>query len=158
TEEQAQSLMDPALDPELRQALYHESGGNPFYLEELLRSGHAAAPRSALASEDPVEDWSPPPAVAAAIREELAALSPDARQTANAAAVAGESFVPGLVASVAELAEPTVVTSLDDLLVADLIRPTESARHFRFRHPIVRRAVYDSTPRAWQLGAHARSA
>ena len=74
TEEQAQSLMDPALDPELRQALYHESGGNPFYLEELLRSGHAAAPRSALASEDPVEDWSPPPAVAAA-------PTPDRRRT-----------------------------------------------------------------------------
>jgi DNA-binding NarL/FixJ family response regulator len=158
TEEEAQSLMDPALDPELRHALYHESGGNPFYLEELLRSGHATAPRSALASEDPGEGWSPPPAVAAAIREELAVLSPDARQTANAAAVAGESFVPGLVASVAELAEPTVVTSLDELLAADLIRPTESARHFRFRHPIVRRAVYDSTPRAWQLGAHARTA
>jgi DNA-binding NarL/FixJ family response regulator len=158
TEEQAQSLMDPALDPELRQTLYHESGGNPFYLEELLRSGHASAPRSALASEDSGEGWSPPPAVAAAIREELAVLSPDARQTANAAAVAGESFVPSLVAYVAELAEPTVVTSLDDLLAADLVRPTESARYFRFRHPIVRRAVYDSTPRAWQLGAHARTA
>ena len=46
TEEQAESLMDPALDPELRALLYHESGGNPFYLEELMRSGHAAAPRS----------------------------------------------------------------------------------------------------------------
>ena len=41
---------------------------------------------------------------------------------------------------------------------ADLIRPTESSRYFRFRHPIVRRAVYDSTPGAWQLGAHARTA
>ena len=35
TEEQAQSLMDPALDPEWRALLYHESGGNPFYLDEL---------------------------------------------------------------------------------------------------------------------------
>ena len=77
TEEQAESLMDPALDPELRALLYHESGGNPFYLEELMRSGHAAAPRSSLAIEDPGEGWSPPPAVAAAIRAELAALSPD---------------------------------------------------------------------------------
>jgi DNA-binding NarL/FixJ family response regulator len=158
TEEQAQCLMDPALDPELRRVLYRESGGNPFYLEELLRSGHATAPRSPLASQDQGDEWSPPPAVAAAIREELAVLSPDARQAANAAAVAGESFVPGLIAHVAEQAEPTVVTSLDELLAADLVRPTESAQYFRFRHPIVRRAVYDSTPRAWQLGAHARTA
>ena len=66
--------------------------------------------------------------------------------------------MPGLVAFVAELHEPTVVTALDELLEADLIRPTESSRYFRFRHPIVRRAVYDSTPGAWQLGAHARTA
>ena len=52
TEEQAETLMDPALDPELRALLYHESGGNPFYLDELMRSGHAAAPRSSLAIED----------------------------------------------------------------------------------------------------------
>ncbi len=44
------------------------------------------------------------------------------------------------------------------MIAADLIRPAESARYFRFRHPIVRRAVYDSTPRAWQLGAHERTA
>ncbi len=66
--------------------------------------------------------------------------------------------MPGLVAFVAELPEPTVEIGLDELLAADLIRPTESARYFRFRHPIVRRAVYDSTPGAWQLGAHARTA
>ena len=61
----------------------------------------------------------------------------------------------GLVAFVAELPEPTVEVGLDELLAAGLIRPTESARDFRFRHPIVRRAVYESTPGAWQLGAHA---
>ena len=66
--------------------------------------------------------------------------------------------MPGLVAFVAELPEPTVEKALDELIAADLIRPTESARYFRFRHPIVRRAVYDSTPGAWQLGAHERTA
>jgi predicted ATPase len=39
-----------------------------------------------------------------------------------------------------------------------LVRPTHSPRRFRFRHPLLRRAVYDATPRGWRLGAHERAA
>ena len=31
-------------------------------------------------------------------------------------------------------------------------------RRFRFRHPIVRRAVYESSPGGWRVGAHERVA
>ena len=34
---EAQALMDPELDAPTRNALYRESGGNPFYLEQLAR-------------------------------------------------------------------------------------------------------------------------
>src|SRR5690242_7667341 len=39
---EAQALMDPELDAASRDALYRESGGNPFYLEQLARA-HARA-------------------------------------------------------------------------------------------------------------------
>ena len=51
-----------------------------------------------------------------------------------------------------------MLEGIDELLRLDVIRQTDVPRRFRFRHPLVRRAVYDSTPGGWRLGAHERTA
>jgi DNA-binding NarL/FixJ family response regulator len=48
--------------------------------------------------------------------------------------------------------------AIDELLMLDLARSTEVPRRFRFRHPLIRRAVYEATPGGWRLGAHERCA
>ena len=156
--DEAQALIDPDLDRATRAALWRESGGNPFYLEQLARAAHPRESRRAVATEQPGVGWVPPPVVAAAIRDELVEVSADGRRALDAAAVLGESFELELIAAVADQSQSVTLEALDELVRADLIRPTDAPRRFRFRHPIVRTVIYEGMPRGWRLGAHARAA
>jgi hypothetical protein len=98
----AQALLDADLDRATRAMLYRESGGNPFYLEQLARAARPGDHPLDVDQEQPDMGWSPPAVVAAAIRDELLQVSTEARLALDAAAVAGESFEPELIAAIAD--------------------------------------------------------
>ena len=139
-------------------AVHEESGGNPFYAEQLARALDRSSGAAAAVADVSLAGAYVPPAVAAALSEELALLSDDARLALDGAAVAGDPFEPELMAAAADVSEASAFAALDELLRRDLVRPTDVPRRFRFRHPLVRRAIYDASPGGWRLGAHQRSA
>lgn len=152
---EAGKLLREGIEPSLRDALYHESGGNPFYLEQLA----AGAQRGSLPlSVEEGIGTDVPAAVSAVIRGEIDALSPLAKSVARAAALVAEPFEADLVADAAELKESAILGAFDELLDRDLIRPGGSPSGFCFRHPIVRRAVYETAGAGWRLAAHGRVA
>ena len=156
--EEARQLLGDAVDSADATVLYEESGGNPFFLEQLARSLDRAGGEAAVHDETWLASIGVPSTVVAAITEELALLSRPARLALEGAAVAGDPFELELAAAAAKLPEPSVMEAVDELLQLDLLRTTDVPRRFRFRHPLVRRAVYEATAGGWRLGAHERCA
>ncbi len=152
---EAEMLLADGMDPALAQSLYVESGGNPFYLGQLA----AAVSSKAVAAEqpEPAQPWVPK-AVSAAIGSEIDDLPLSARSLLQGAAVVGDPFEPELAAEAAGTAAQAALGDLDELLKRDLVRVTASPRSFCFRHPIVRRAVYEAAGAGWRLQAHGRIA
>ena len=54
---------------------------------------------------------------------------------------------PSSAAAAAAMPEAAAMDAIDELLRLDLVRTTDVPRRFRFRHPLVRRAVYEATRR-----------
>jgi ATP/maltotriose-dependent transcriptional regulator MalT len=155
---ETRELLGSHIDPHAAAALYEESGGNPFYAEQLARSFDRSPASITAIADVSLAGAYVPPAVAAALSEELALLSDGARLALDGAAVAGDPFEPELMATAAGIGEADAFSALDELLRRDLVRHTDVPRRFRFRHPLVRRAIYDASPGGWRLGAHQRSA
>jgi DNA-binding CsgD family transcriptional regulator len=139
----AEKLLPGGMGPAARARVLRDSGGNPFYLQALAQvTETSGAPRT----------------VMAALAAEIGALAPRTRQLAQGAAVAGDPFEPSLAAAAAGLPEAVALAALDVLVSAGIVRPGDQPRRFRFRHPLVRHAIYDATPSGWRLAAHARAA
>jgi predicted ATPase len=101
--------------------VYEESGGNPFYLQQLARSPHAPADAVPAAGVS-LAGVELPRAVAAALSEELALLTDEARRALEGAAVAGDPFELELAAAAAGVPEESAIEALDELLNRDLVR------------------------------------
>jgi DNA-binding CsgD family transcriptional regulator len=156
--EEADALLGDGLRSEVRARVYRDSGGNPFYLEHLAQAERRNGPESRGRLEGELLDIEVPAPVREALARELAELGEQTRRVLHGAAVAGDPFTPELVAEIAEEDPPQVLTALDRTIAVGLIGGTETPVLFRFRHPIVRRAVYASAGAAWRIGAHARAA
>jgi ATP/maltotriose-dependent transcriptional regulator MalT len=114
-------------------ALHHRTGGNPFFLEELLKA----------AGDTDLEEIHLQPLpwnLAEALRSQLDGLSPDRRQVVEAAAVLGARVPFDLLATVTGRDEPELIAALRELVDRGLLVEAEDDQ-FGFRHALTREAV-----------------
>ena len=152
---ESRQLLATDVDERRVPALHAESAGNPFLPRQLALF---RGPTDPVDAADQPPDAVLPPAVSNALRAELALIDAATRGALQGAAVAGDPFVLDLAAVAAAVTEQAMTEALDELQLRDVVRPTTIPRRFQFRHPLLRRAIYESAPAAWRLGAHERCA
>ncbi|WP_440900544.1 ATP-binding protein [Actinosynnema sp.] len=146
------AVLLPDVPARRRELLTRVSGGNPLYLDALARLDERALGALDREHTDP-EDL--PRRVGALLTGELRDLAPDRLRVAHAAAVAGDTAEVGLLVAVAGMPEDEVFAAVDELTELGVLRPVGG--RFRFRHPLVRAAAYQSAGPAWRIGAHRRA-
>lgn len=113
--------------------LHHTTGGNPFFVTEVLASGNMTIPAT-------VRD---------AILTRAARLSADGRHTLDAAAVVGDRVEPWLLRSVVGGAADAV----DECVAVGLLRTGDHLLHFR--HQLVQQAVLEAISPVRAVELHA---
>jgi DNA-binding CsgD family transcriptional regulator len=125
-------------------ALYAHTEGNPFFLEEALKSLVAAGDivfANGYWDRKRISELRVPRTVQLAVTQRASQLSPDAQRVLTLAAVAGRRFDSALLSVITQLSEPVLIAASKELLRAQLVIE-ESAETFAFRHALTQQAVY----------------
>ncbi|HEY2855889.1 MAG TPA: AAA family ATPase [Gemmatimonadaceae bacterium] len=132
------------LGAEFVHVLHGLTEGNPFFVEETLKSLITAgdlAHTGAGWRARPLERVRVPRTAVEAVRRRLASLSVPARSVASMAAIAGRRFDFDLLRALSNLDEGALLVLVKELIAAQLV-VEESADRFAFRHALTREAIY----------------
>ncbi len=131
------------------QRLYRETGGNPFFLLEILRTMFEAGLLwqnetgwTFAGVDETTEDYRElplPETVGEAIQARLGHLSAQGHQILEAGAVLGRRFNFDLVRATSGRRQREVVEALDELLARQII--VEDGGRYRFNHDLIRTVV-----------------
>lgn len=133
----------------LANALWRETGGNPFFVTEILRH---LAESGAVSDSGGMSFYTPdldkvgiPESVRAVIRRRLQRLSPDVNRALPVAAVIGMEFDLGLASRANGLTEYEMLDVLDEAVAAALVTEVPGRLGwFSFSHALIRHSLYDA--------------
>jgi DNA-binding SARP family transcriptional activator len=130
-------------EPGLAEALLERTGGNPFYLGEVLRLRGS--------------EKSVPSGVRDVIERRVARLPEETRALLRAAAVVGRDLGIDLLESVTDTTAEKVMASLEPAVAAGLLIEPPSGADYRFSHALVREALYAGLSRLERSQLHLRA-
>ena len=130
---------DLAADKKFIERLHHMSGGNPFFISELLR----LISESGMSVKDLMDEktLTLPQTVSRAINYRLSRLNPMERRVLEVAAAIGFDFRVDQISELSDLSVIQVLDALDELVNRHFL--SIRSDKYQFAHELVRQAVLD---------------
>jgi DNA-binding NarL/FixJ family response regulator/tetratricopeptide (TPR) repeat protein len=122
------------------EAIYRETGGNAFFIEEVARHLQAEG-RDLGDARATVRDWGIPEGVREVVGRRLARLSDATNQVLRVAAVLGDGFTFDLLREAGGQDAGALEDALDEALSSGILR--EDGARYSFGHALIRQTVYD---------------
>jgi len=139
------------------QALYRETEGNPFFIEEIVRHLTDAGVHSQDAGAGDLERVGLPEDVRDVISRRLDRLDPGSIEWLRVAAVIGRDFDASLLERVLGFDEDRFLAALEEALDAGLVAeaPGDPGR-YSFAHALIRETLYEGMSSARRARVHRR--
>lgn len=123
--------------------VHRRTGGNPFFLTELLRLGTSTGSRV-------------PSTIGAAVRARVLRLPAETRDVLTVAAVLGRDIDADLLARVADRPLLAVLAALAPAVESGFVTDHEGATSYRFVHILVQQTLYEEQPADRRVLLHDR--
>jgi class 3 adenylate cyclase/tetratricopeptide (TPR) repeat protein len=152
---------DPGLGP-LTQLLITRTQGNPFFLEEsvrtLVETGVLIGERGAYRLAQPLDTWQVPATVQALLAARIDRLPPEDKRLLQTAAVVGTEVPWLLLQVIADTADEALYHSLAQLQAAEFLYETSlfPERAYTFKHALTHEVAYGSLLHERRRVLHAR--
>ncbi len=144
------------------QAVATETGGNPFFLNEvllhLLEDGRLGAATGGAHWPLSIEEMGIPDGVRQVVGRRLSRLAEETRRLLATASCCPGAFRFDVVAAAADLEEEVALEALDEALDAQLLQPAGVPETYGFPHALIRHTLYGEQSPSRRLRLHRRLA
>src|SRR5215210_1989551 len=152
--------VDKASTRHFSEILYDSTRGNPFFVEETLKS---LVDSGALTQTEgrwtgwEMETLQLPSTIRDVVRARVARLSINARTLANLAAVIGTRAAYDTLGRVSGMSQTEIIAGLEELIAQRVLQETGSvdAIHYDFTHPLLQQVIYTELGQARARLLHA---
>jgi tetratricopeptide (TPR) repeat protein len=158
TQDMLAAIFNEEIAPEFLEGIYHETDGNPFFIEELCRalieSGEMYFEDGKWHRPEDMADMQIPQGIQVAVESRLNKLPEDVQETLRLAAVLGREFDCEVLIQASDQNEDAIIDAIEIADQAQMVQEGHLDTLYEFVHALIPQAIRENTHRLRRRKMH----